>query len=129
MPSYLSFRNIFNANCQGISYASDFSIHCPTNANRSVSRFGGRGPKCKCSERCPKGMLQFSLRYKMQSARRQVLRIVVPTASVYCATLQVAFMRQARRRRAAGFSAGQDGDRLDVLKETPPLSVATMAGQ
>jgi hypothetical protein len=41
------------------------------------------------SARCPKGMLQFGLGYEMQSARRKVLRIVVPTAIVHCVSKSI----------------------------------------
>lgn len=72
-------------------YASDLSILCHTDANRSgyYRRLGSTGRICQ--ERLSSGVLQFpKMRLVLQSAWRNELQASVPTASVHNATLLVA---------------------------------------
>jgi CarD-like/TRCF domain len=73
----------------GISHASYFSIHCRARADRNDRRFNSTGSK----QFRPKGMGMLQLTDMpgpMQCSRLQILRVMVPTASVHQASLQVA---------------------------------------
>lgn len=73
----------------GVSYASDFSIHCGTNVDRDDCYRRLRGTSSK--QFGHKAMLQLTnMRHVMQSVRREVLRTMVPTASERPAGLQIA---------------------------------------
>jgi hypothetical protein len=66
--------------------ASYFSIHCRTRADRNDWRFNSTD-----SKQFRMGMLQFTdMPNAMQCGRLQILRAMVPTASVHQASLQVA---------------------------------------
>jgi hypothetical protein len=92
-----------------ISYASYFSIHCRTRADRNDWRFNSTDSK----QTHTKGMLQFTnMRHGMQPTGRKILRIVVPAASIHRTTLQVA---PAKRGRKAGY--GVNSNKLKAYKD------------